>query len=74
MSPNIAAARELRQLDERLAKLLGLDAPTRKVVEVLTNDLVDQAIQQELLAMEALDADRSGSASREAGNTQAAKS
>ena len=62
--PNLAAAREFRQLTERISKLIGADAPTRKVVEVLTNDVVDQAIAQELAAMEALDAGRS--ADREA--------
>lgn len=59
VGPNIAAAREMRQLDERIAKLIGMDAPTRKVVEVITSDVIDQAIQQELHAMEALDAGRS---------------
>jgi len=56
VGPNIAAARELRQNSERISKLLGLDAPTRKVIEVLSEDIVDAAIRQELLAVEALDA------------------
>lgn len=56
VGPNLAAARELRQLSERISKLLGLDAPSRKIVEVITDDVLDVAIRNELLAMEALDA------------------
>lgn len=32
------------KLLERLAKLWGLDAPTRKVLEVVTESVVDEAI------------------------------
>jgi len=62
--PVLMAIDRILRIQERRARLMGYDAPTRKVVEVLTNDVVDQAIAQELAAMEALDAGRS--ADREA--------
>jgi hypothetical protein len=52
VGPNIAAARELRQLSERMSKLLGLDAPSRRIVEVVTEDIVDAELRR-LIAEEA---------------------
>lgn len=57
VGPNIAAARELRQLSERVSKLLGLDAPSRRIVEVITEDLIDAELRQLAGEMAALTGD-----------------
>lgn len=44
--PNLAAAREFRQLTERIAKLIGADAPTKQQIHVLTEDVVDAALRE----------------------------
>jgi hypothetical protein len=42
--PILAAIRELRMLSESRRKLLGLDAPTRQRVEIISEDMIDQEI------------------------------
>ena len=44
--PNVQAALGIVRLSESRRKLLGLDAPTRKVVEVITQDVVDAELAQ----------------------------
>lgn len=54
--PKLAAIARLQSLSESRRKLLGLDAPARKVVEVVTEDVVDNMIatlQQELAQQQA---------------------
>jgi hypothetical protein len=43
-APVLAATDRLLKIQERRAKLLGLDMPTRSKVEVLTESTVDAAI------------------------------
>lgn len=43
-APILAAIDRLLKISERRAKLLGLDAPTRTRIEVITEDAVDAAI------------------------------
>lgn len=45
-APTLAAIDRLLKIQERRAKLLGLDAPTRSKVEVVTESVVDQAIAE----------------------------
>lgn len=45
-APILGALRELRALSESRRKLLGLDAPARQTVTVITEDVVDAAIRQ----------------------------
>lgn len=52
--PHLAAIREYRQVTGRRAALRGLDAPMRKVVEVITDDAVDAEIRRLEAMMEAL--------------------
>lgn len=57
--PNLAAARELRQLSARISALLGLDAPSRRIVEVITEDVIDaelRALEAEMAALDNADA------------------
>jgi hypothetical protein len=42
--PVLAAIRELRGLSESRRKLIGLDAPTRQRVEIISEDMIDQEI------------------------------
>lgn len=42
----VAAARELRRLSESIRKMLGLDAPSRRIVEVITEDVIDAELRQ----------------------------
>jgi len=51
-SLNLQAALAIKSLEESRRKLLGLDAPARKRVEVITQDMVDAEISQ-LLSEEA---------------------
>jgi hypothetical protein len=44
--PVLAAIRELRMLGESRRKLLGLDAPTRQRVEIISEDMIDQEIMR----------------------------
>lgn len=44
--PVLAAIDRLLKIQERRAKLLGLDAPTRSRVEVISESAVDEAIRQ----------------------------
>jgi hypothetical protein len=57
-SPNarILAWTEIRQTDESQRKLFGADAPQRKEITVLTDDVIDSAIKKLTEEMEALDA------------------
>jgi hypothetical protein len=43
-APRQAALRELRALSESRRKLFGLDAPQRRVIEVITEDAIDGMI------------------------------
>lgn len=57
----VALLREVRMVDESLRKLDGLDAPVRRIVEVLGEDAVDRAIAEleaEMAEREAADAAR----------------
>jgi len=54
--PNLAAAREHRQITERIARLIGADAPVRRILEVVDVDTVDEAIRKLEAEMEAADA------------------
>jgi hypothetical protein len=65
----VALLREVRATDESLRKLDGLDAPTRRIVEVIGEDAVDRAIaalEAEMAEREAADATRDGPGSRSA--------
>lgn len=56
-----ALIREARRLDESWRRLWGLDAPTRRVVEIIGDDAVDAAIRQleaEMAEQEAIGAAR----------------
>lgn len=55
-SPVLAALDRLLKISERRAKLLGLDAPVRSKVEVITEDAVDAEIKR--LAEEVAEHDR----------------
>lgn len=55
VGPNIAAARELRQISARISALLGLDAPSRRIVEVITEDVIDAEMRKLEAEMAALD-------------------
>jgi len=50
-----AAIREFRQVTGRRAALRGLDAPMRKMVEVITDDAVQAEIRRLNAMMEELD-------------------
>jgi len=52
--PHLAAVREMRQLLTRRAALRGLDAPLRKIIEVITDDAVDAEIRRLEAMMEEL--------------------
>jgi len=54
--PHLAAVREFRQVTGRRAALRGLDAPMRKMVEVITDDAVQAEIRRLNAMMEDLDA------------------
>lgn len=43
---NLAGAQTVVRISESRRKLLGLDAPSRKVVEVITQDVVDDEIRR----------------------------
>jgi DNA-binding Lrp family transcriptional regulator len=50
----VACAREIRRTSESIRKLLGLDAPTRRIVEVITEDVIDaelRALEAEMAAL-----------------------
>ena len=53
--PHISAIRELRQVSARRAALMGLDAPMRRIVDVITDDAVEAEIRRLEAMMEALD-------------------
>ena len=44
--PGVQAAGKLLQVQERRARLLGLDAPTQARIEVVTEDVVDAEIRR----------------------------
>ena len=41
----LGCARELRHLSQSIRKLLGLDAPSRRIVEVITEDVIDAELR-----------------------------
>jgi hypothetical protein len=45
-TPNLRALAELRQISERRSKLYGADAPTRKQITVLTEDMMTAEIKR----------------------------
>ena len=52
----VAAWTEIRNYDESQRKLFGADAPVRKEITVLTDDVIDNAIRKLTEEMELLDA------------------
>jgi hypothetical protein len=46
LAPKLAALLQLRQVGESRRKLMGSDAPTRKIVEVITEDVIDAEIRR----------------------------
>lgn len=44
--PGVTAAGSLLRVQERRSRLMGLDAPTRSTVQVITEDLVDEEISR----------------------------
>lgn len=44
--PGVQAAGSLLRVQERRSRLMGLDAPTRSTVQVITEDLVDEEISR----------------------------
>lgn len=71
--PVLMAIDRILRCQERRARMLGLDAPTRQTITVLTEDVVDAAIRQELAAMEALDADLTAAGGSTTGEASAAR-
>ncbi len=46
LGPKLTALLQLRQLGESRRKLVGADAPTRKIVEVVTEDVIEGEIRR----------------------------
>jgi len=56
VSPKLTALRELRYINESMRKLRGLDAPSRRIVEYVPEEAVEQEIrrrEEELALLEA---------------------
>lgn len=62
----LVALDRLLKIQDRRAKLLGLDAPSRSRIEVITEDAVDAEIRRLEAEVAALDASGDPSAAREA--------
>jgi hypothetical protein len=55
--PGLQAIAQLLRVQERTSRLMGLDAPTRRAVDVITHDVFMEAVvemEAELAAMGAL--------------------